>query len=68
MTSFMRYPYAVILELKEQDGDIYGDWLVENATGLWLRTIDDMFNFTDNFYFMNEVDAMLFVLKWGNVK
>lgn len=60
-----RYPYMVVLTLKEQDGDTYGDWLIENADGLWLRLVDDEYNITDTFYFEKEADATLFALRWA---
>ena len=61
-----RYPYKVVLDLTESDvGDVLGDWLVKNASGLWLRIVDDDYNITDTFYFQKESDATFFTLKWA---
>jgi len=45
-----------------------GEWLIENATGLWTRDIDlsdEDDCSTETFYFDNEKDCVAFTLKFG---
>jgi hypothetical protein len=60
--------YQYCVTVKSKPDDEMGEWLIENATGLWVRDLDlDVENDfgTETFHFDNDKDCVAFTLKFG---
>jgi len=60
--------YKYLAHVNSLPDDTMGEWLIENATGLWTRDIDlsdEDDCSTETFYFDNEKDCVAFTLKFG---